>query len=260
MNLKYFLSVCNLKIFSWEHGFIGCSFNSWASSWRGLSSIGSLLNFLEWNLKLWSNLVRDNLPFLTMSHLFLSSLNFFSVMLFQYGFVLRERVYHDYLHAKDYLAKQIHVFKNFSFFIHLFISEDPLLCWTGAISCHVGWRFQVLHTSDTSRLAFITFSSCCWNGRHFKQLIFGWITDVFRISFTIPWSPSFPACISVGLSHHPSETGQTGGYTYFERLASVSHGPREFWRETEELRNSFCHLSQFLPLLVTHSCCLLHLV
>lgn len=62
-------------------------------------------------------------------------------MLFQGGFVLRERAYLDYLHAKDYLAKQIPVFKNFGFFIHLFISEDPLLGWmgstAGAIFCHV---------------------------------------------------------------------------------------------------------------------------
>lgn len=34
---KYFL----------EHGFNGCSFNIWVSSWKGLSSIGSLLNLLK---------------------------------------------------------------------------------------------------------------------------------------------------------------------------------------------------------------------
>lgn len=71
-----------------------------------------------------------------------------------------------------------------------------------------------------------------------------------------------PLLSSLSKSHHPSEIGQTGGYTYFERLASISHGPREFWSETEELLESFLPIqfSQFLTLLVTHSCCLLHLV
>lgn len=110
----------------------------------------------EWNLKLWSNIVR-HAPFVTMSHLFFSSLNCFSIMLSPSGFILR--AYLDYLHDRDYLTKDIPVFKNFVFFKHLNIRRP--IGWMGSTA---GTTLVTLIKHAWKQRAYLGYSHYCFWG------------------------------------------------------------------------------------------------
>lgn len=84
---------------------------------------------------------------------------------------------------------------------------------------------------------------------------FSWfLLHVFRIPFAVPQSTELLQCWYTTLFWRDRTSWRT---LHVERQASLSScGPRGFWRRTHELLKSSWHFSQFLKLLLTHSCCI----